>query len=63
MFFSMVGVAFLNMWRKFLDEGGLLTDWSSKSFDKDVLFFWPWIPKGIMKIELFVISDERGGSG
>ena len=35
--FLMVEVDFLKMWRKLLDEGGLMADWRDDNFDKDLL--------------------------
>ena len=43
--FPMVGVAFLNMRSKLLNEGGLMTDF----FDKDLLFLGHGSPRGLCK--------------
>ena len=37
MFFPVVEVTFLTMWRKLLDEGGLMEDRPAENFDKDLL--------------------------
>ena len=44
-----------------LDQGRV---WgSADNFYKDLLVFGPWFPKGLVKIEVFVLSRKRGGSG
>ena len=49
MFFPMVGVAFLNMQRKFLDEGGLMADRPADNFDKDLLVLGRGSRRGFCK--------------
>ena len=45
----MVGVAFLNMQRKFLDEGGLMADRPADNFDKDLLVLGRGSRRGFCK--------------
>ena len=49
MFFPMVGVAFLKMRSKFLDEGGLMADWPAENFERDLLVLGRGSLRGLYK--------------
>ena len=45
----MVEIDFLKMWRKFLDERGLMADRSAGNFEKDLLVLGRGSPRNLCK--------------